>query len=303
MEIEFSSALKNIVQRQLSVTPKHARFIEARFNNIDEKERRVLHQLASWIQQMSGYRLDEFCASYGFLTEILLEEELYFRRHNKYRRSTIEQCERDVYGNQEYMKQYLDGLLLSQIFWSNHTRLFGYYIDEFLSLCQPGERLLEIGPGHGLLLAAAASYGVLDSVTGWDISSSSIDKTAAGLEEIGVSAELCLRNVMNFSEDAGQFDMFVMSELLEHLEQPGELLASMFEAIKPGSRMFISMPVNSPAPDHIYLLRQAEGVEKLIIDAGFQIQNMISAPATNNTLERAIKKNLTISVGVIAIKQ
>lgn len=92
-------------------------------------------------------------------------------------------------------------------------------------------------------------------------------------------------------------------KLLEHLEQPGEFLASMFEVVKPGFRLFISMPVNSPAPDHIYLARQAEEVVDLISGAGFQIQKMISIPATNNTLERAIKKNLTISVGVVAVKQ
>lgn len=302
MKIESSKALDKIFQVQIKVAPKQATFLAKRFCDIELAEQTVLDQLAEWILLMVGDNLNEACEGYGFLTDILLEEELFFRRHGNYRRSTIYECDRDVYSNPVYMNKYLNGLLLSQLFWSNHTKLFQFYIDNFLKNSVNDTRLLEIGPGHGLLLSAAAAHKNISAVSGWDISQSSIEKTEKNLKALSVNAELCLRNVMENQNEVADFDMIILSELLEHLENPLKLLYRLFEGMKVGGRLFISMPVNSPAPDHIYLLHNPEEVFAMIKKAGFTINDTISAPATNNTLERAIKKCLTISVGVIATK-
>lgn len=302
MKFKFSSALEKIVRHQLSITPQYRKFLQKRFSNLADKEKSILDQLAIWILEIHRDELDEICLGYSFLTEILKDEEFYFRRNNKYRRSTEEQCQHEIYNNLEYMKKYINGLLLSQIFWSNHTGIFEYYVNCFLSLSNKGDRILEIGPGHGLFLAVAAKNSSFSSINGWDISQSSIDTTAKALRQIGVSANLSLCNVMDRYESIRQFDMIIMSELLEHLKNPKELLSLMFNAMKPSAHLFISFPINSPAPDHIYLLREIEEVEMIVKNAGFYIDSKISLPATNVSLNRAIKKNLTISVGLIAKK-
>src|SRR3712207_7808068 len=52
----------------------------------------------------------------------------------------------------------------------------------------------------------------------------------------------------------------VISEVLEHLEQPGQALAFLRDCMTADGRIFINVPLNSPSPDHIYLLSSPEDV-------------------------------------------
>ena len=60
-----------------------------------------------------------------------------------------------VYGVPEYMKRYVNGLLLSQVFWQNHAYAFYLYQTRFLPGNRTGYDHLEVGPGHGLFAAVA----------------------------------------------------------------------------------------------------------------------------------------------------
>lgn len=55
------------------------------------------------------------------------------------------------------MDAYVRGILMSQLFWSSHTQSMTFYTDVFLKSLAPGSRLLEIGPGHGLLWSAQST--------------------------------------------------------------------------------------------------------------------------------------------------
>ena len=61
-------------------------------------------------------------------------------------------------------------------------------------------------------------------------------------------------------------------------------------------RLFLSVPVNSPAPDHIYLFRTPEEAIDMVREAGFDIQHTLFSPCTGVSLARARKHRLTISV-------
>ena len=49
--------------------------------------------------------------------------------------------------------EYLDGLALTYAMWPNHARMLQFYVTSFVSLIPVDGRVLEIGPGHGLLSA------------------------------------------------------------------------------------------------------------------------------------------------------
>ena len=85
--------------------------------------------------------------------------------------------------------------------------------DRFLSRLAANHRLLEVGPGHGLLLAVAAD-GVLADVAGWDVSPASLAATRVALNAMGSRpVELAQRDLNNL--DASEiFDAVVASELL-----------------------------------------------------------------------------------------
>jgi len=76
----------------------------------------------------------------------------------------------------------------------------------------------------------------------------------------------------------------------------------LIHALRPAGRIFINVPVNSPAPDHIYLWRRPAEITDLVRSVGLQIEQQWHFPATGKTLEEAIEHELDISCVVIAHK-
>ncbi len=56
-----------------------------------------------------------------------------------------------------YMTRYVSGILMSQLWWANHTDAMRWFRDAFIGAAPPRFSHLEVGPGHGLYLALAAS--------------------------------------------------------------------------------------------------------------------------------------------------
>ena len=63
--------------------------------------------------------------------------------------------------------------------------------------------------------------------------------------------------------------------------------------------MFINIPINSPAPDHLFLLRNTQEVIDFFEKLELKIEAHVFAPQTNFTMAKAEKFNLTISCGLI----
>ena len=87
----------------------------------------------------------------------------------------------------------------------------------------------------------------------------------------------------------------VLSEVLEHLDRPEAALDTVFQALKPGGLAFFNVPVNSPAPDHIYYWGAPFEVEELVRSVGFTIVDSDAAPTTGYSLDRALRRKVTIN--------
>jgi hypothetical protein len=98
------------------------------------------------------------------------------------------------------------------------------------------------------------------------------------------------------------FDIAVISEVLEHLEEPARALGGIRTALRPGGSVFINAPVNSPAPDHIYLWRSTDELLDFVREQGLAIDRVALFPQTGISLERARAKALSISCVIIARK-
>ena len=150
-------ALGSLVAKQALATPRHNSFLSRRFSTAPASELRLCDEIARQIYRLAGDNIDLFVQGYDFICDIQKREEIYFRRHNQYRLNSVADAIREVYGNREYMQKYMRGLLMTQVFWSNHTASMEFYINEMLARNVAGYSLLEIGPGHGLLFSRAAS--------------------------------------------------------------------------------------------------------------------------------------------------
>ncbi len=295
--------LTRAVEAQLAVWPEHEKFLIARFKDDSDSFLQRTEDVARLVLLLTGDRLPEFCADYRWMCENFIDEELFFRRNKSYRLKTFDEANRHVYANEPYMSRYVNGILLSQLFWHNHAAAMDLFRTKFLDALPDRFDHVEVGPGHGLFLSQAATHPRHGSVTGWDISPASIAATKSALAKFGiVGPTLVLQDVLQAPAESNQFDSAIISEVLEHLERPQAAMETLFKSLKPGGHVFVNMPINSPAPDHIFLSRTLDEVGDIIKAAGFEIYQFHELPITGYSLERAKRMNVGISCVVFARK-
>jgi len=295
-------SLTRMAERQIVAFPEHRAYLEKRFADTTPDGFAFAEEIAGKVLRIADTDLDRICEDYKWLSGIVLEEELHFRRTGRYRLSTFEEADHEVYSNRPFMTRYMNGLLATQLWWRNHTEILRFFRDRFVAGNPLGFRHLEIGPGHGLFLSLAAGTPNCRAAEGWDISDASIASTRAALKAMGFGPKIGLEKVNLFAAPDAQFDSICFSEVLEHLERPADALAVLLRLLAKNGRVFVNAPVNSPAPDHLYLFRAPEEVEQMVEAAGFAIEDRLFSPCTGATLERARKLKLSISAGVIARK-
>lgn len=297
-------SVERLANGVLRAWPDHARFLEQSFARRDADLMASSERHAGTILRMVGGEagLPEFCADYRFLCDCLMEEELHFRRNGTYRLSRFDDAVAEVYSNRAFMRRYMNFLLLSHVVWDNHARALAHFEASYLPSLRPGARHLEIGPGHGLLLRLACEAPAVSAATAWDVSQTSIEFTRQCLAAAGGArpADLVLQDLFEAPLGETRFDSVVMAEVLEHLENPLMALKSVARHMAPSGRLWIHVPINSPAPDHLYLLRTPEEAVDLVRAAGFEPLDTAFFPMTGATLERARKRALTISAVITA---
>jgi SAM-dependent methyltransferase len=297
--MKIVTAYQTIERAVIEAWPGHAAtLVKSRPIGGDQCE--TQEEVSKLILKLVGDDIGRYVDGYRWMCQMILEEELEFRRKGLYRLSSFEEVERTVYANQDVMGRYMDGLLLSQVLWANHIALLDYYIRDFLGELSSAISHLEVGPGHGLLLYLA-SLVTKGRITGWDVSQTSLQHTQMTLERLGARHGILLEERSLFSGHpvTEYFDCVVISEVLEHLEHPDAALSELFQRMSPGSRIFINAPVNSPTLDHIYLFRTPEEIVDLVLAAGFKVESVRFAPTAGFTEERARKFGTSISCGII----
>src|SRR4051812_42233863 len=154
------SSLKTLLDGIAARWPDHDRYIERSFASRDPAVLDVSEALAENVLRLAADipgGLDTLIDDYRFVCEeVTLPEEIHFRRHGTYRLTTFEDAERECYSNAEYMNRYMNGLLVSDIVWSNHAHAFASFVNDYLPRLKPDADHLEIGPGHGMFLYFAA---------------------------------------------------------------------------------------------------------------------------------------------------
>ena len=293
-----------IAAAALRAWPDHEKFVRASLGSGDGGFMSRLESVATDVVALTGDDLDVFAQDYRWMCEAFREEQFYFARHKKYRRSTIDEAIRDIYGNPSYMSRYVNGILLTQVLWLNHARAMDIYRDMFLPGNRAGYEHLEVGPGHGLFLVSAARDPRCAALTAWDVSPSSLESTRRALGKMKVVRPVVMREAEICSADPqpDAFDSIICSEVLEHTEHPHKALDNIFRALRSGGQLFLNIPVNSPAPDHIYLWRKPDEVRSLVETQGFVIEEFITLPPTGRTLQDALRYDFDISCVIIASK-
>jgi 2-polyprenyl-3-methyl-5-hydroxy-6-metoxy-1,4-benzoquinol methylase len=282
--------------------PEHAAYLRKSFQARPPTMMRATEKAASAIVKLIDGRAREFAADYHWTCDRLREEELFFHREGRYRLQTFAQALAEVYSDADYMRRYVNGLLLTQALWFNHAATFEMFLSRVIGGTENPFDYLEVGPGHGLMVYFAAVSPLCRHLEGWDVSEVSLRETGEALRRLGVARPVALTkmDIMQAAAPDRRYDLIVISEVLEHLEHPDRALRFLRSALTGEGRIFINVPLNSPSPDHIFLLSSPEDVRSLLESAGLRIVEMELFATQGRKIERALANRVSVSAGVIA---
>jgi 2-polyprenyl-3-methyl-5-hydroxy-6-metoxy-1,4-benzoquinol methylase len=309
-DIEKYPHLRALIEEVLRSWPRHKKYIDKSISQRPEIILQASDDLSKAIIRMAESvpgGLATLCDDYRYTSEkIIFPEEFYFKLHGEYRLKTFEDANRECYSDPTLMGRYMNGLAVSDVMWDNHAGTVSAFLNRYLPSLQPGTRHLEVGPGHGFFLYFAAADPRIASLTGWDVSPTSIDHTRHVLDVLGVEKDVSL-TVQNLfeagsPEPGSEFDSIVISEVLEHLEDPYLALRSLSPWLRPGGRIWINVPINCPAPDHIYQFHNIAETHELVRECGFEIEDHDAFPMSGMTLEDALREKQTVSSVITAVK-
>lgn len=253
-----------------------------------------------------NFEIEFIADSYLFINEMVIEEQYYFVRNGKYRNSTFEEVNEQVYQNPEYMMKYMIGLTISDYIWLQHLEMIRYFERLLEDSALRGGRYLEIGPGFGQFLTRAIKKGLWEEYLAVDVSPASVEQCRKYLEYCGTQdrrrVKIVLQDFFSFDTDI-KFDNIVCGEVLEHVEDPLKMLKKIYSMLSTGGTAFITTVINGPAIDHIYLFSTIQEVLDLAKAAGFTIHDYMCAAAGGLTVERAEKRKRTIDIALLCIKE
>lgn len=101
------------------------------------------------------------------------------------------------------------------------------------------KRILDVGCGGGILSESLAKLGAM--VTGIDQSAPAIAVAKAHAEQNDLNIDYLQADINEFAaEKKNYYDAVVCMELIEHIDHPEGLIATLADTLKPGGFLFVS---------------------------------------------------------------
>ncbi|MEP6895097.1 MAG: bifunctional 2-polyprenyl-6-hydroxyphenol methylase/3-demethylubiquinol 3-O-methyltransferase UbiG, partial [Chloroflexota bacterium] len=108
-----------------------------------------------------------------------------------------------------------------------------------------GRKVLDVGCGGGILTEALAKAGA--HTTGIDLSNESIEAAKIHANQQGLDIDYRYENIEDTArKHAGEFDAITCMEMLEHVPEPGKIIAACSRLLKPGGHAFFSTINRTP---------------------------------------------------------
>ena len=299
---EKSSELSMLLDCIAEQSPMQGRYLTDLSEHLTGEEFEDCELLLQFYK-LQGESIHSLTEAYLMFCNDTMEETKYFMEHDDYRYHKFSDVASNVYYDEAYMRKYMIGLGLSLFFWPQHRDCVRFFSDAYKKYAPVGGAFLQIGPGHGKYFCDAARLGRCTKYTAVDVSETSLSMTQNLLKYFLTTERLdqCVFECSDITkETSGQnYDFITMCEVLEHVEQPMSLLQSLRRMSTRGGHVFISVPVNAPEKDHIYLFRNIDDVVNMVHDAGFSVVEQQCFFTRRRTLEKALKYKDAILVAMV----
>jgi SAM-dependent methyltransferase len=240
---------------------------------------------------------EEAVDSYLKLCSDMVLEQIKFMKTGNYSLSNQSTAFDSIYNNEERMATYMEGLALSQFFWESHYRIFDFFLTEIATAGKHVKNYLEIGPGHGLYLAHAINNFEQSEIVALDISKTSLKlaKEMVGIFTSSVTdTKYVIENVEKYTPDE-LFDFITMAEVIEHLDDPKNVLIKIRNMLSEEGVAFLTTCVNCPAIDHIYLFSDVKEIQSMFKECGLEILREKILPVEKLPMVEIMSKKICIN--------
>lgn len=266
--------LHQIISKIAVLNPLHGKKLKKLISNNSDTE--YFNKANLFLDKYTDYLksqnkdIDYGINCYLKFTATITYEQIRFFETGEYSSKSFDDVNKNVYSNPEIMEYYMIGLLLTQVLWKQHYNMYSFFVDSFPKYNDNVSSYLEVGGGHGLFISEAINIMNNDNVDYHliDVSKTSIEISKSFLNNDNIN--YIIGDMLEFDPEI-KFDFITMGEVLEHVEQPLELLLKLKSILNENGRIFITTPTNAPAMDHIYLFRNDDEIRNLIGSAGLNI--------------------------------
>lgn len=305
-DLENSSALQflNSILEEISKKDKlHSKKIQGNVSTLIEQFPSQFDELLGLVSNYFftlNLNAERVATDYLKMIRDMRSEGLYFYKHGKYRCENQHIANEYVYSKPDVMSYYMNALLVSQILWKHHFTIFMFFQGHLKTLFKdhPNLTILDIGPGHGffsyLVKKEFPSYEKLDVV---DISETSLEMTRKIIGYDADKINYYHKDIFDY-DDSNKYDFIVLGEVVEHLDNPKDILMKLSRLLKPEGYLWITTPTNSPALDHVYLFNNKEEVFALVEDSGLVTVDSCSYFAEDVDEKTANERKITNLVGL-----
>jgi 2-polyprenyl-3-methyl-5-hydroxy-6-metoxy-1,4-benzoquinol methylase len=246
-----------------------------------------------WPKTIEGYK--KFVADVN-------RSQMKYEKTEEYMNASYEDVFKNVYDNAEFMEMYHWGVYITTFAWEHHLELHKYFNESFLDLF-PDEELqaIDLGAGSGIWSMFIADRNNKWKTIAVDISEKSVALTTKFIECNDFSNNIVMKadDALTYKTDELN-DFGVSCFLIEHLENPINLLENLNENLKPGAYAFVTAALTAAEIDHIFEIKKESELILMAEKAGFRVISSYSAAPKNHPRKL---KFLPRSMGMVLQKK
>ncbi len=261
-------------------------------NNFDE-----FFEYIDFITEHCGFDMNNGLEAFIQISHEFILLQSRFLKSKRYSSTNFSSVNHKIYQNEDYMKSiYLDGLLLTYVLWLNHKKVYDYFL-EFLNAqnLKSIHSCVEFGVGHGLMTYSLLKRFPNINYTGIDISTASLKFAQQRISAIFPNSILSFSRAdatsKNLIKSLNKIDLIMCCEILEHVEDPNQILRNIQQMLSGAGLCFVTTVINLEAIDHIFLFESIEHLESYFHKNGFKIVKSLVLEVQNFSNDSILQAN------------